>query len=62
MQKRVTWIFSESSRVYGMLVNLKKRGVASLIHFYGVNAKVSVALLAAFSNDLQILQKQTNYD
>ena len=39
--------------------------MASLIQFVGyrgVNAKVSVALLTAFSNDLQILQKQTTYD
>ena len=60
MQKRVNWIsFSESSRVYGMLVNLNKKGAWP---YRGVNAKVSVALLTEFSNNLQILQKQTNYD
>ena len=45
-----------------MLVNLKKKGgVAPLIlmGYRGVNAKVSVALLTKFSNDHQILQKQT---
>ena len=44
-KKGSTGFFPESSRVYGMLVNLKKKGVwHHSMGYGGVNAKVSVAL------------------
>ena len=66
MQKKVQLdFFSESSTVYGMLVNLKKKGRGIVNTFLWGSAKVSVALLTKFSNDLlsiKFYKKQTNYD